>query len=663
MPNTLQCQEDETIKFECNTFNLETRKQLHTHLIRPVGIDDDSDAFEEWASKIVRVEFPSPLLETGIEIIDVPGFSKSDQASLFSIRKQFFNVYKPTGILFCYPNTFSDAEVLAVKDLNESLPGNWSKTSEYFFFANTKTSKSEVATNNNIGQGEDVPLELIDSHSVNCFSKVKSSSISTPMCVDQRRFGIVNALDFIKQPRSVENRYIFKQFINRLIRWMIRLFQCQSIIISKIIFQECHFMTIKVISFSKYIGNDKDFGRMLQEANVLVDTYSKNLGDAVSKIIDTIPSVIKSAFAQESNQLIIQSAHDNITNTSNNVNDPKPMKYIIEDIIKLALNPIDRLINNEIHSLTDILLYKNSDIVQELLNNAMEANTSDSVHKKDVVHHLFGSIKSAISPYEGIMRHFKEPKMVWSEFNTQIRKYPETISIRTMKRNAVQVVQGNISRFKVHIKRHHDILGHIVRASTTLNNNIDTSLPKYISLFNDMYALRSHLLLPFDLKVDRSKVVARGTIGPVYKGSFRNKSFMVQVVNFAELPLSYQFELTKQVMSGYNVAKGIPIIPLHSMFKQHCHQQQQQQQNGVGDIEEWLLVYKKQSPLLPYLEKNISTMSITQSMTMINQLAKALEYLQDESDPTHYRFRLESIYINPSTKDIYLAKFGYVEST
>ncbi|GAM21723.1 hypothetical protein SAMD00019534_048980 [Acytostelium subglobosum LB1] len=596
MPNTLQCLENETIKIGSNTFNLETRKILHTHLVRPVGIDNDSDAFEEWASKIVRVEFPSPLLETGMEIIDVPGFSKSDQSSLFSIRRQFFNVYSPTGILFCYPNTFSDAEVLAVKDLNESLPANWSETNEYFFFANTKTSKSEVATNNNIDKGEDVPLELIDSHSDNCFSKIKASR----------------------------------------------------------------------------------FGNLLQECQKLVDTFSNTLCRELDQIIDTIPSVVKSALANKSNQVIIQRAHDAITNVA----ESKEMKYIIEDIIKEAFNPIDELITNKIQSLTETLLHEREDLAHDLLKNA---SRDVSIMMSGTWHHLLcKSIKWVISPYEDIMRHFRKPKLEWGDLNNLIRKYPGTIDITSMKFDVLVEVLRNKSSFNRRLKGQHESLGLIVNAGT-MNFNIDMTLQSYVRLFNDVWALHSQLVFPFDtVTVDRTKAVAWGDIGPVYNGSFRNTPYLIQEVPSTDVAFELPLRLTIQAMFGHNVAKSKPMLPLRFFFKSDV--------TGGG----WLLLYQKHSPLMPYLEENISTMSVTQSLAMIKQLIKALEYVPyveifniskiysteniksmaiivqaarslyngyqgntNHDGFPHEKVRLEYMYMDVNTKDIYLASFGH----
>ncbi|GAM28262.1 hypothetical protein SAMD00019534_114380 [Acytostelium subglobosum LB1] len=196
-PSRIECIDDETITIENQRQLQITLKQ---HLSRPTDIDNEADplAFKEWASKIVRVEFPSALLQTGLEIIDVPGFSISDHASLFSIRKQFFNVYPPTGVMFCYDNTaFTDGEVLAMPDLIHSLP---SDHNDSMFFVNTKRSKSEVALNNNIEQGDEMPLELINSYTDICFSKLEKSIRNA----SKRRFSIVNALDFIKQPSGLQ---------------------------------------------------------------------------------------------------------------------------------------------------------------------------------------------------------------------------------------------------------------------------------------------------------------------------------------------------------------------------------------------------------------------------------------------------------------------------
>ncbi|GAM25069.1 hypothetical protein SAMD00019534_082440 [Acytostelium subglobosum LB1] len=224
----LQCIDNETITIESDTFNLETRRQLQTtlkqHLSRPANVDNEGylSVFKEWASKIVRVEFPSAFLQTGLEIIDVPGFSISDHASLFSIRKQFLNAYPPTGVMFCYANTaFSDGEVLALPDLMNSLSNDHNDS---MFFVNTKRSKSEVALNNNVEQGDEIPLVLMNAYTDKCFSKVEKSIPNA----SRRRFSIVNSMDFIKQSKSVETRYMFNQFIDQLIKWMAKMFQQQG---------------------------------------------------------------------------------------------------------------------------------------------------------------------------------------------------------------------------------------------------------------------------------------------------------------------------------------------------------------------------------------------------------------------------------------------------
>ncbi|GAM28273.1 hypothetical protein SAMD00019534_114490 [Acytostelium subglobosum LB1] len=281
-PSRLECIDDETITIE-NQRQLQTT--LKQHLSRPAGIDNEADplTFKEWASKIVRVEFPSPLLRTGLEIIDVPGFSISDHASLFSIRKQFFNVYQPTGIMFCYSNTaFSDGEVLAMPDLIHSLP---SDHNDSMLFVNTKRSKSEVALNNNIDQGDEIPLELINSYTDICFSKVEKSIPNA----SKRRFSIVNALDFIKQPKSVGTRYMFNQFIDQLIKWIAKIFQQQGHTLLRMIELECKSMWKVGDSLKFKLGHDCDIDTLKRDTFDVLNQYANDVSVSVNRIVDTIP--------------------------------------------------------------------------------------------------------------------------------------------------------------------------------------------------------------------------------------------------------------------------------------------------------------------------------------------------------------------------------------
>ncbi|GAM28279.1 hypothetical protein SAMD00019534_114550 [Acytostelium subglobosum LB1] len=332
-PSILKSIEDETIDNIVSMKDL--RQHLSAHLRRPANVESNSDAFKEWASKIVKAEFPSPLLGTGLELIDVPGFSIADHASLITIRKQFFNVYQPSGTLFCYANSaFSDGEMMAIPDLINSLPKGWNLESDSIFFVNTKVSKSQIAIINNIDPGDEVPFHLINNHTAHCFEKLVASNQkkkNISRFIDQRRFAVANSLAFIKQPKSPENRYIFTQFIDRLTKWIIKDQLSKNVWSLAKIGSDLDVMS----SRKKYLFAKLD--NFLADLDSQMYDVCENITLSIFGILASVPKLLKKLISSTSQQ---DSLH--IDHTNGNIT------FMRVDLLDQMLTDIDDRVAKEI---------------------------------------------------------------------------------------------------------------------------------------------------------------------------------------------------------------------------------------------------------------------------------------------------------------------------
>ncbi|GAM28290.1 hypothetical protein SAMD00019534_114660 [Acytostelium subglobosum LB1] len=662
-PSMLECIHSQTVTIESKEFNLETKKELQAlmrkHLARPEGIDKDPVAFEEWASKIVRVEFPSTLLETGLEIIDLPGFSVADDSSLFTIRNKFFNVCHPTGVLFCYANAFSDAEVMAVKDLHKSLPSIWTPTKEFIFFVNTKTSKSEVALNNSIDPSDEVPLELIHSHTNESYDKLKSSSLKdSSMSIDARRFTIVNATDYLRPSKSGENKYIFNQFVDRLIRWLARLYQLQGELLLKFVELECHSMFLKVDTLHLYIGKDMKLEVLFETTDILLDKlYHVLLHNGMKEVIERIPEDIKVAMTETANYDRILEIEQTIDKVSI-VNDKSQkfkmaMRQFFEDVMEKLIKQVGERVSNVVDTATNsLLLGHDQDFSVKLIKDTLDQiEWYYSAPFKSILSKAFmGIISSNI--YKSYIRHFKVPVLL-RDLKGQVAKYPKPSLVVKLAEQVNSDMSDQIEMVKNIRNTVYTRLRQRLTISSDSLHNIDNTKEQYRSLYYDTLASTTRLHFPFDsIEVDRSKVMGYSDLGPVYNGTFRDQSFYVQVI---QPTLDVQQNLSKvtwflQLGKGANTE--VPMLPLLAVFHE----------DGDGANSNRLLVYKKCEPLKPYLMKNISKLTLVQSLAMITRLVKALEFLHSGVFVfrfiIHEFFSLEFMYIDTETNDIYLSMFG-----
>ncbi|GAM28289.1 hypothetical protein SAMD00019534_114650 [Acytostelium subglobosum LB1] len=664
-PGMLKRIDNETITLESKEFNAETKKKLlllmKESLGRTAEIDNDPEKFERWARKIVKVKFPSPLLETGIEIVDVPGFSVSDSSSLLPIRTDFFKVYNPNGVIFCYNNTaVSDGEVLALPDLMKSLPKDWT-AKESVFFANTKTSKSEVAVNNGMDPLDEVPLEYIHTHMADSLNKLKGSSFNDAtnrMCIHERRFAMVNAMEFAKSPKSVENRFIFQHFINRLVRWMGGLIQRQCDMVLTLLELECLFMTIKIESVQSYISNIVDFNTLLKESDQLSIDFAAVVIVTMIKVIETIPALVKRAF--DHNQERIKDFQQTVNKLAQNDISFRllAVEFLFEQVIKKVIKLIEEVTATAISGLTK-KYFEKGDFVNLIMRGTME--DMESALKSSFPTLLSTALSGAISSsiFEGFLLYFTVPtgkakaesKM---DLKTLVEKYPESISTKTLEKDIVQAVITQFKMFKTFQMLQHDRLRLLIKSSNLLPAHITTCLNSYHTLYLEVLALNCNVHFPFKgLHVDRSKVVAIGDIGSLYSGSLKTNSFLVQVVEPKKSDTIHRKLLWQAKLSNH-VPKEVPMVPLQAVFQQRV-----QRDDGADDDVEWLLAFKEYSPMVPYLKEHISMLTPLQSLTMITQLVKALAYIHDEGI-THENVKLEFIYINPETKDVYLSMFGDV---
>ncbi|GAM28275.1 hypothetical protein SAMD00019534_114510 [Acytostelium subglobosum LB1] len=695
-PSKLKCIDSETI-------TLDTRRQLQEcmtkHLVRPKkkgdaddsNADNDNDidplAFPEWASKIVMVEFPSALLETGLEIIDVPGFSVSDDASLFSIRKQFFSAYYPTGVMFCYPNTISDAEVQAVSDLLNSLPNNdWSNNKsckpgsniddEFIFFANTKTSKKEVAVNNFIELDEEVPLELIDSHSTDCFSKLKSSSLSASMDIVDRRFAIVNALDFVSKPKSMENRHIFKQFVNRLIKWMARLTQRHCDLVLRMVELESHSMSIKVRSIQSYVGDKlDDMANLHKEADTLLEYYVMHIVAVAIKIFEKLVQDIRTALFSDEAGLEIDQYQANIYKAAQRDKAFQlglATRLFFDGRIKNVINEFEARFVKEI-GLNKFLTHEHGDdediIVMQfkLTFDDFETNFS-SPFARLLSSTIAGDIRSKM--FEGFLRHFTAKAQRNKDFKSLVAIYPDTVDYVSLQEDVGYEIRKQVAVFRALLSSRLGRLVRHVKLASMSPQNVDLSKAKYQALYIETLELNCRLHFPFEmdsLKVSAvpANVVAQSDCGTVYSGTFRNQTYMVQVAPPKYVIQHNSNKVAMYARLGKSTTNDTTMLPMHAIFKRPISSAPNNDGANNNDQVEWLLLYKQCRPLIPYLKENISKMTLAQSLSMITRVAMAVQHLHTGvylfRGIVHENVKLEFMYTDMDTKDVYLSMFGDVK--
>ncbi|GAM28274.1 hypothetical protein SAMD00019534_114500 [Acytostelium subglobosum LB1] len=159
--------------------------------------------------------------------------------------------------------------------------------------------------------------------------------------------------------------------------------------------------------------------------------------------------------------------------------------------------------------------------------------------------------------------------------------------------------------------------------------SIHLSNVQYQTLYCNVLVLDTKLHFPFDnLRVDWGN-------GPVYIATLRNQPYWVQ----STTNNSSVFGIVS------NEVQASPMLPLHGIFQDHR-----------SDCTEWLFVYKKCDPLLAYLEEHISSMTIKQSLVIINSIVNALKDRNvDDNSIKKIKVNLECIFIDIETKEVFFS--------
>ncbi|GAM28285.1 hypothetical protein SAMD00019534_114610 [Acytostelium subglobosum LB1] len=565
----LECLDDETITFESSDLNLEPiRMQLRTcldmHLVWKWTTADSTASFKEWTNKVVMLEFPSPLLETGLEIIDLPGFSPTNNTTISPIYKDFFQAYQPTGIMYCYPNS---SRMDGLTDLISSLPTDCTARKS-IFIAHTMVSWHEVQTMNNIQPGEGVSLEWIDRHSHQCYLKQDNSTHGG----SPQTFALVNSLDFVMQPKTNETRYIFQQFINKLIKWIARLYRTRGDINLSLVEKECNRMATKIQTTQSILTNIEDYSKVIEDSAHTLASIESEISGSLCSVIETIPTLIKQVFATKLMTLINESVS------------LETVEYIKDEVLHFAINQLEADVASSIGTFPNTILEQGDSIVSILMKYTKKV--LEHTMRTPIATLLSKDISSAIYTYllEGFLTFFTTTPTPAVEHNgaadlmTFVDLYPESINIKKLEMEIEQIVIRKFNIFKCYNIL--QIKGLETRSPNMLPNLMSTCLERYNALYLDTYILHSRLFYPFDYPlVDKSKVMTEDSTG-FYHGTINDKAFFVKMVNSNNEDHDIKRSLAQQVRM-MSTTSSLPMA-LSSVFYQY---------DALNGQSEWLLLF------------------------------------------------------------------------
>ena len=136
------------------------KEAVKRHLERP-AYDVASPEFAEWASCLIEIRIPSPVLELGIDVYDTPGFLGHDAPFLIKNLQTLVKIVRPS-LLFLYDNpSFADDTLSCFRALKASLRH---LEGTGVFFLNTKADISTILRDAEIDEkdGELEQKELDD---------------------------------------------------------------------------------------------------------------------------------------------------------------------------------------------------------------------------------------------------------------------------------------------------------------------------------------------------------------------------------------------------------------------------------------------------------------------------------------------------------------------
>eukprot|EP01101_Sappina_pedata_P008248 TRINITY_DN4528_c0_g2_i1.p1 TRINITY_DN4528_c0_g2~~TRINITY_DN4528_c0_g2_i1.p1 ORF type:complete len:423 (+),score=75.69 TRINITY_DN4528_c0_g2_i1:23-1291(+) len=175
---------------------LQIYEQISDLLCLPENIEKGSAEYDEWISKIVSVECPLEILETGIDIYDAPGICSQDPESAKEMLMAFLNRVNPMTI-FVYENpTISDQELDSfelIESFGGLLDSLGTKRPRVFF---TSTRFGAARTLEDIRRSKKTPEELIQAR----YELLRTSKISSVIPFEKelsqsRIFGVFDSVD------------------------------------------------------------------------------------------------------------------------------------------------------------------------------------------------------------------------------------------------------------------------------------------------------------------------------------------------------------------------------------------------------------------------------------------------------------------------------------
>ncbi|GAM28283.1 hypothetical protein SAMD00019534_114590 [Acytostelium subglobosum LB1] len=566
----LQCLDNETITMESNVFNIEAKRNLKLlikqNLERPDGIENDYDIYNEWASKIVSIEFPSPLLKPGLEIIDTPGFSGWENRIQFAIRKDFFNLYQPSGVIFCYPNSvFTDAEVKSLDSILKSLPSD-STAKDSIFFVNTKVSEKDIGLSNNIELGTEVPLDLIINHRIGLLSKLMVSHPKTT--IDDTRFAIIDCLDFVRFPKSPNPRYMFHQFIDRLTKWIASLHPQMVVYPFGEVEQECRTMSTKIELVQSVISNISDHNKLMRESELMLTNFASMVTISLNKLIGNIPTIVRRTISSVLD-FVDKHASNDVAMRIQVVDFLRAeiilkVNCLIEEMVTSSIVTIVMSLFEEVTPV-NLMIRFGMKTFQSIVNNQFVTALSKG---------LSGMINNTLE--EGFLAYFIAPTTMDNNgLKGLISKYPDSIKTKDIEKQVEQAINRKFMMLRSMVALQIKVI-ESKSSPNMLNDLLTKSLDQLNALYLNVLALHCKLHLPFEsLQVDRSKIVKPG----------KDKAVMSN--------------LLKQVRMSNDV-NFIPMT-LQAIFKQN---------DGANDDVEWILLYNQLNSFEQLLKDQISSKTI-----------------------------------------------------
>ncbi|GAM25755.1 hypothetical protein SAMD00019534_089300 [Acytostelium subglobosum LB1] len=197
-----ECEDEPVVSLATVTNARQATKMADPYLRCPLE-DGASDGMIEWMQKVVVISYPIPMLESGLEVHDIPG-SKLD--NLKEMRSNFFSVVRPNAAVFCYANpAFSDAEVYSYQDFVDNMQvkfGDGFNADSHLFMANTKFNVAAYKNSHHIEHINDVTDEQLINEEITIYQHLKERSVLDGWARPEQ-FSMVNSMDYLASKSGI----------------------------------------------------------------------------------------------------------------------------------------------------------------------------------------------------------------------------------------------------------------------------------------------------------------------------------------------------------------------------------------------------------------------------------------------------------------------------